>query len=46
VNETARVLEGMGAEVEERIYPGFGHSVNEDEVSVARLLLQELVSKG
>jgi len=31
VQETAQVLELMGAQVEKRIYPGLGHIVNKDE---------------
>jgi len=39
VLETAQVLEGMGAVVEARRYPGMGHTVNAEELrSVARLL--------
>lgn len=39
VDETARVLTAMGAEVTERIYPAMGHTVNEDELAHARNLL-------
>jgi predicted esterase len=42
VHETAAVLERLGAEVDKRIYPGFGHSVNQDEVDAVRALLQTL----
>jgi predicted esterase len=30
----------MGATVDERIYPGMGHTVNEDEIEVVRTLLK------
>ncbi|MEX2534918.1 MAG: dienelactone hydrolase family protein [Trueperaceae bacterium] len=40
VHETARVLESLNAQVEKRIYPGMGHTINEDEVERVRALLQ------
>lgn len=50
VDETARVLSGMGAEVTERIYPAMGpamgHTVNEDELAFARDLLASLPAPG
>ena len=39
VDESATVLKKMGAEVTERIYPAMGHTVNKDEVSFVRQLL-------
>ena len=39
VHESAEVFRAMGAEVTERIYPGMGHLVNEDELAFARNLL-------
>jgi len=42
VHETARVLEGLGAVVDERIYPGLGHTVIADEVEVAREILDRV----
>jgi len=36
VDETAEVFEGMGADVDERLYPGMGHTVNQDELEAAR----------
>ena len=39
VHESRDVLGGLGAEVDERIYPGMGHTVNADEISkVAQML--------
>ena len=39
VHESRDVLGGLGAEVDERIYPGMGHTVNADEISkVAKML--------
>ncbi len=39
VRESARVLRGMGAEVDERIYSGMGHTINRDELDAVRALL-------
>lgn len=43
VHESAEVFRRMGAQVTERIYPGMGHTVNEDELSWVRDLLGSLV---
>jgi predicted esterase len=42
VDESARVLAGLGGEVTERIYPALGHTVNEDEIEFVRGLLDRL----
>jgi phospholipase/carboxylesterase len=42
VHETAAVLRGLGGGVDERIYPGMGHTVNEDEIAALRALLKTL----
>lgn len=39
VEETAEVLSSMGAEVTKSIYPGMGHTIIQDEIEVARRLL-------
>ena len=39
VHESADVLRGLGARVDERIYPGMGHTVNMDELKAVRELL-------
>jgi phospholipase/carboxylesterase len=36
----------MGAEVTERIYPGMGHTVNEDELDFVRQLLAGLAAEA
>jgi predicted esterase len=46
VRRTAEVLASMGARVTERIYPGMGHTVNEDEIRWVRGLLAGLVEEG
>ena len=42
VAESAQVFEAMGARVTERIYPGMGHLVNDDEIEAARGLLDSV----
>ena len=42
VQESTRVLSGMGAEATERIYPNMGHTVSEDELARVRALLSQL----
>jgi phospholipase/carboxylesterase len=39
VRESAEVFRRMGAEVDERIYPRMGHTINEDELSAVRALV-------
>ncbi len=39
VERTAEVLRALGADVTVRLYPGMGHTVNEDELEAARGLL-------
>ena len=42
VEETARVITELGAAVDLRIYPGMGHTVNQDEIQAGRALLAPL----
>ena len=44
VRESARVFESMGAEVALRVYPGMDHAVNDDEIAVAREVLERVAS--
>lgn len=44
VQETARVFERMGGNVELRRYSGMSHSINEEELAAARSLLQNISS--
>ena len=44
VEETATVLERMGASVTMRLYPGLGHTIDADELTHARSLLQSVIS--
>ena len=39
VHESAAVFTRLGAAVDERIYPGMGHTVNRDELDAVRALL-------
>jgi predicted esterase len=39
VHESREVLTGIGARVDERIYPGMGHTISRDELDAARALL-------
>lgn len=39
VRETAEVLARLGAEVDTRIYPRMGHTINQDEIDAAAALL-------
>jgi predicted esterase len=43
VVESAAVFRQMGGDVTERIYPGMGHTVNQDEIAYVDDLLQALV---
>jgi predicted esterase len=43
VDESAAVFARMGADVTERIYPGMGHLVNDDEIGFTRTLLRRLI---
>lgn len=42
VKETAAVLRQLGAEVTERIYPGAGHTIVQDEVEQIRTILDRM----
>jgi len=43
VHETAEIFQRMGAKVAERIYPGMGHTINDDEVQAVREMLATLL---
>jgi phospholipase/carboxylesterase len=44
VHETAAFLEKVGGEVTTKIYPGMGHTINEDEVDHINIYLAHLLS--
>jgi predicted esterase len=40
VDESADTFRSLGAAVDERIYPGMGHTINRDELDAVRTLLK------
>jgi predicted esterase len=42
VHHTADVFRRLGADVTERIYPGMGHAINDDEIAFVRELMTSL----
>jgi predicted esterase len=46
VAETAAVLRRLGGEVDMRIYPGMGHTVNEDEVEAVRAIMRAVIESA
>lgn len=44
VQDTSEIFESMNAEVDTRIYPGMGHTTNDDELRAARNLLTGLLN--
>ena len=40
VHESSGVLRGLGADVDERIYPGMGHTVSRDEIDAVTAILR------
>ena len=44
VDETAEVFTRMGAAVDERIYPGMAHIINDDEIGAAQAILDEVAT--
>lgn len=45
VHVTTDVLERLGADVEERIYPGMGHGVNDDEIEYVGGMVADLLDE-
>lgn len=45
MRETADVFRATGASVEERVYPGMEHLVNDDEIGEARAILSRLLER-
>ena len=44
VHETGRVLSALGGVVTERIYPGMGHTINDDEIKHIRAILAKFAT--
>jgi predicted esterase len=43
VHETTEVLTNLGAQVNEKIYPGMGHTIIQDELDQAQKIVEQLV---
>lgn len=43
VRDSSRVLSALGGDVIERIYPGMGHNINDDEIAQVRAALAEIL---
>jgi predicted esterase len=46
VQETTALLKKIGADVTEKIYPGMGHTINDDEIKQAGDLIQQGIRKS
>lgn len=46
VRETAEIMRRLGAEVDERLYPGMGHTVIRDEIEAVRAILQRIAEQA
>jgi predicted esterase len=46
VIETATVLRRLGGDVDMRIYPGMGHTINEDEIEAVRGITQTAIDRA
>lgn len=44
VQETTQIVQRMGANATERIYPGMGHTVNDDEIQFVQQMMAGLLS--
>ena len=44
VEESAVILQKLGGEVDARIYPNMGHTVNRDEISAVTNILSRIVA--
>jgi predicted esterase len=45
VEETAEVLGGLGGQEDRRLYPGMGHTINEDEIEAGREILRGVLAR-
>jgi predicted esterase len=46
VVETATVLRRLGGDVDMRLYPGMGHTINEDELEAVRAIMRVVIEQG
>ena len=42
VEEAGRILTAQGASIDLRLYPGMGHTINEEELAAVTALLERL----
>ncbi|MEM6281556.1 MAG: dienelactone hydrolase family protein [Chloroflexota bacterium] len=42
VRETTEIMKKLGADVDERIYPGMGHTVNDDEINAVKAMMESI----
>jgi predicted esterase len=45
VLESAEVLRRLGANVDARLYPGMGHTINEEELQIVKTMLADGVAE-
>jgi len=46
VRQSSAIMKALGAEVTERIYPGMGHTIVEDEIAHIRRIIAEILDGG
>jgi predicted esterase len=44
VRESAEVLRALGGAVDMRLYPGMGHTINEDEIAAVRAIMDAVAA--
>ena len=44
VEETAQILESLGAKVTSELYPGMAHTVNQDEIRHAQIIIDDVLN--
>lgn len=44
VDESAEIFENIGARVTKKIYPGMGHTINEDEIKHIQIMMAEVLN--
>lgn len=44
VHKTTSILSEMGATVDKRIYPGMGHTINQEELDVVRSMMEQIIT--
>lgn len=43
IHQSAEILQGLGADIDARIYKGMGHTVNQDEIDAVNALMKKLI---